>query len=71
DKTGFLKYVDEIEPLEFDPANLITYLSNITKGIIPQELVDEAECLYEELDKPYDREKLVCRFVKHMLHFAG
>lgn len=25
DKTGFLKYVDEIEPLEFDPTNLITY----------------------------------------------
>lgn len=70
DKTGFLKYVDEIEPLEFDPANLITYLSDITRGIIPQELVDEAKCLYKELDKPYDREKLVSLFTEENVMFA-
>lgn len=69
DKTGFLKYVDEIEPLEFDPANLITYLNNISRGIIPQELVDEAEYLYEELDKPYDREKLVSLFAEENVMF--
>lgn len=69
DKTGFLKYVDEIEPLEFDPANLIKYLSNITRGIVPQELVDEAEYLYEELDKPYDREKLVSLFAEENVIF--
>ena len=69
DKTGFLKYVDEIEPLEFDPTNLITYLNNITRGIIPQELVDEAEYLYEELDKPYDREKLVSLFAEENVMF--
>lgn len=69
DKTGFLKYVDEIEALEFDPANLITYLSNITRGIIPQELVDEAEYLYGELDKPYDREKLISLFAEENVMF--
>lgn len=69
DKTGFLKYVDEIEPLEFDSTNLITYLNNITRGIIPQELVDEAEYLYEELDKPYDREKLVSLFAEENVMF--
>lgn len=69
DKTSFLKYVDAIEPLEFDPANLITYLSNITRGIIPQELVDEAEYLYEELDKPYDREKMVSLFAEENVIF--
>lgn len=69
DKTGFLKYVDEIEPLEFDPTNLITYLNNITRGIILQELVDEAEYLYEELDKPYDREKLVSLFAEENVMF--
>lgn len=69
DKTGFLKYVDEIEPLELDPANVITYLSNITRGIISQELVDEAESLYEELDKPYDREKLVSLFAEEDVMF--
>lgn len=69
DKTSFLKYVDEIEALGFDPANLITYLSNITRGIIPQELVDEAEYLYEELDKPYDREKLISLFAEENVIF--
>lgn len=69
DKTSFLKYVDEIEALGFDPANLITYLSNITRGIIPQELVDEAEYLYGELDKPYDREKLISLFAEENVMF--
>lgn len=69
DKTGFLKYVDEIEALEFDPANLIKYLSNIMRGIIPQELVDEVKYLYEELDKPYDREELVSLFAKESIMF--
>ena len=68
-KTGFLKYVDEIEPLEFDSANLITYLSDITRGIIPQELVDEVECLYEELDRPYEREKMVSLFAEENVMF--
>ena len=69
DKTSFLKYVDEIEALGFDPANLITYLSDITRGIIPQELVDEAEYLYGELDKPYDREKLISLFAEENVMF--
>ena len=69
DKTSFLKYVDEIEALGFDPANLITYLSNITRGIIPQELVDEAKYLYGELDKPYDREKLISLFAEENVMF--
>ena len=69
DKTSFFKYVDEIEALGFDPANLITYLSNITRGIIPQELVDEAEYLYGELDKPYDREKLISLFAEENVMF--
>lgn len=69
DKTSFLKYVDEIEALEFDPANLITYLSNIIKGIIPQELLDEVEYLYGELDKPYDREKLISLFAEENVMF--
>lgn len=69
DKTSFLKYVDEIEALGFDPANLITYLSNIIRGIIPQELVDEAEYLYGELDKPYDREKLISLFAEENVMF--
>ena len=69
DKTGFLKYVDEIESLKFDPANLIKYLSNITRGIVPQELVDEAEYLYKELDKPYDRKKLVSLFAEENVMF--
>ncbi len=69
DKTSFLKYVDEIEALGFDPENLITYLSNITRGIVPQELVDEAEYLYGELDKPYDREKLISLFAEENVMF--
>lgn len=69
DKNSFLKYIDEIDPLEFDPANLITYLNNIIRGIIPQELVDEAEELYKELDKPYNREEYVSLFAEENISF--
>ena len=47
DKTGFLKYVDEIEPLEFDPANLITYLSDI----LYNELFDLCICMEDSLEE--------------------
>lgn len=69
DKIGFLKYIDEIKPLKFDPSNLVIYLSNIIRGIIPQELVDEVECLYEDLYEPYEREKLVSLFAEESVMF--
>ena len=41
-------YIDAIEPLDFDPAFLNDYIFEISKGIIPQSLIDEVEHLYEE-----------------------
>lgn len=32
--------------------------------------MDEAKCLYKELDKPYDREKLVSLFTEENVMFA-
>lgn len=48
DKHPFLLYMDEFEHIEFDPAFLNEYISEISNGNIPQALVDEVESLYEE-----------------------
>ena len=45
-KDAFLYFVDEIEPLDFDPAMIAGYLETIIKGEIPQALIDDVECMY-------------------------
>ena len=45
-KNAFLHFVDEIEPLDFDPAMAVEYLEEIFKGEIPQTLIDDVECMY-------------------------
>lgn len=54
-KNAFLKYIDEIEPLDFDPEMLVYYFKDVINGIVPQELVDEVEYLYGEMEYGKDR----------------
>lgn len=50
-----LKYIDNIEPLDFDVALINDYIEELSNGIIPQALIDEVETLYEEFGYGKDR----------------
>ena len=59
DKTPYFKFVDEIEPLEFDPYMVMEYLEEIVSGNIPQDLVDTVDYLYGEYEYSIDRVRSV------------
>ncbi len=61
-KDAFLKFVDEIEPLEFDPGLVVEYFETIIKGEVPQELVDDVEFMYGENEYSFDRIQQVSAF---------
>lgn len=46
-------------PLEFDPALVNDYINEISKGTIPQSLIDETETLYIESNYSKDREEQI------------
>lgn len=48
EKTAFFKFVDNIEPLEFDSALINYYLEELAEGEVSQDLMDEVEYLYGE-----------------------
>ncbi len=64
DKDSFLRYIDEIDPLEFDPPMAMEYLHDVINGNITQGLVDEVECLYGENGYSKDRFQLVNLFAE-------
>lgn len=57
--SAFLKFIDDINELDFDLALVNEYIEDISKGTIPQALVDEVEFLYGENNYSIDRMKLV------------
>ena len=59
DQSAYLKFIEEIPPLDFDPPLVMCYIDNISKGNIPQELIDEVETLYDENNYSYERVQLV------------
>ena len=59
EKSAFFKFLDKIEPLEFDPALVISYLEELSKGIVSQTLIDDVEWLYEKKQYSYKRVELV------------
>lgn len=59
EKHPYLKFIEEIEPLEFDPAFIPDYINNLENGIVSQQLVDEVESLYEDVENAKDRRELV------------
>ena len=59
DKSAYLKFIEEIPPLDFDPPLVMYYIDSISKGNIPQELIVEVETIYDENNYSYQREQLV------------
>lgn len=56
---AFLRFLDEIEPLDIDVNLINEYLSELSMGNIPQILIDEVETLYEEIEHPKNRIELI------------
>ena len=56
---AFLRFLDEIEPLDIDVNLINEYLSALSMGNIPQTLIDEVETLYEEIEHPKKRIELI------------
>ena len=50
EKHPYLKFIEDIEPLEFDPAFIPDYINNLENGIVSQRLVDEVDSLYEDVE---------------------
>ena len=48
--------MDEILPLEYDPAFINEYVEELSRGVLPQQLIDETEYLYEINN--YSKERL-------------
>lgn len=69
DKTPYFKFVDEIEPLEFDPYMVMEYLEEIISGNIPQDLVDTVDYLYGEYEYSIDRVRTVDSIANSMVCF--
>ena len=59
DKSAFFKFLNEIKPLEFDPALIIDYLKELSEGNISQKLIDDVEWLYDENGYDFERAKYV------------
>lgn len=55
-KNNLLQFLDEILPLEYDPAFINEYVEELSRGVIPQQLIDETEYLYEINN--YSKERL-------------
>ena len=55
ESTPFTRFLKTIQPLEMDIALINEYIMEISKGTIPQALVDEVEYLYEENGYGKDR----------------
>lgn len=59
EKHPFLKYIEEIEPLPFEVEFISGYIEDICNGNIPQQLVDEADALYENIENGKERREML------------
>lgn len=59
EKHPYLKFIEDIEPLEFDPAFIPDYINDLESGIVSQQLVDEVDSLYEDVENAKDRRERV------------
>lgn len=69
DESDFLEFIDNIKPLNFDPAMIIEYLSEIVYGNIPQGLIDEVTYLYSENEYSAKRINIVDLVANNMMCF--
>lgn len=59
EKSAYLKFIDDITPLDFDAPLVMDYINSISNGNIPQDLVDEVETIYNENNYSFERVQLV------------
>lgn len=59
EKHPFLKFVEDIKPLSFDPGLINGYFEELINGIISQQLIDEVDYLYDNLDNKKERQNTV------------
>lgn len=59
EKSAYLKFIDDITPLDFDPPLVMDYINSISYGNFPQGLVDEVETIYDENNYSFERVQLV------------
>lgn len=59
ERNSFIRFLEDIPPLELDIGLLNEHLFELSKGIISQSLMDEVEYLYEENSFSVDRMNLV------------
>lgn len=55
DSNELIELINSIPPLDIDPALLNDYIFEVSKGIVPQSLIDEVEFLYGENGYSIDR----------------
>ena len=59
EKHPFLKFIEEIKPLPFEAEFITEYIEEICNGNIPQQLVDEADALYEDIENGKERREML------------
>lgn len=59
EESAFLKYMNEIPPLEFDKGMIEEYINELSHNIISQRLIDEVEYLYSEKGYSFERVQLI------------
>lgn len=69
DKNPFIRYVNDIEPLEFDIAMANEYLEQIITGSISQDLVSTVECGYIENGYSIERVRQMDVIGNNNVHF--
>ena len=68
-KNAFFKFIEDIEPLDFDPPMVLEYLETVIKGEVPQSLIDDVETMYEEVDDKKNRLNLIDLFANRQVDF--
>lgn len=59
DRNAFMRFIKEVEPLNFDIALVDEYIEELCNRNIPQHLVDEVECMYMDIPSIKDRLDLI------------
>lgn len=53
----FMNYLDNLESLPFDVALIQDYVADLCNKIVSQELIDEVDCLYEDMEVNFKERK--------------
>jgi len=59
DQNSFIRFIKDIVPLDFDVALVNEYIEELCKGHITQDLVDQVESIYEDMQSVKNRLELI------------